>query len=217
MSNKVPTTTTSASTSSAGSRRGFFKDRLFDSVKNVADKTKALSQTSTRKAQCLLWEREMKTRKQEFGVQVYDVMERNRNIGEKCGGEKEPAVAEAFQNVVEDIAQLLERRKDKHSALIKNNRPKALCYSHQSAGETPREGSRSSLGSTASKQNVMSDDSSKSVMSDDSSTSNTSSRAGLFKQSMQQGLWRARSSAQAAQNGSSSATNDRGSPRRRSL
>jgi Ca2+-binding EF-hand superfamily protein len=199
--------------SNSNQASGFFgkgrRMRLFNGVRNVAGATKALSQTTTRKAQIALWEREMKTRKQEFGVPLFDVMERNRNIGENSGGEVEPAVVEVFLDVVTDIMLLLERRRKKQAALIKTSNPKALCY--QSAGEPTiseeeedrsmaKEESDRGMAKYESSKSLNKENSNRSMMSDDSTASNNSARAEAFKQSMQRGLLSARNTVQASQN-----------------
>jgi hypothetical protein len=110
---------------------GFFGRRssLFRNVlSNMGDSAKALHQTSTRHATIVLLEREMKTRKEQFGVDLYPLMERYRSMGEQGGGETEPDIAEVFQNCVADIAKCLEQRKVLQSDLLKRSKPKALCY-----------------------------------------------------------------------------------------
>ena len=164
--------------------------KLFNGVKAAAEKTRAMGQTTSRRAQIAVWEREMRARKHEFGVELFEVMERNRNIGEQTGGEVEPAVVQVFQDTVTDILLLLERRKKKHTTLVKTSNPKALCY--QNAGE-PSESERSVTES-------IDDDSERSAVSASSTGSNNSSRAEAFEQSMRQGLFRARSTLQATQN-----------------
>lgn len=123
-----------------------FGGGLMRNVMIVKESAKMLSQTSTRQAGIALWEREMKGRKEQFGIDLYPVMERYRSMGEKGGGETDPHVVEVFQNCVADISRLLEKRKGLQAELLKMSKPKALCY--QTAGESTV--SEQSAGSTSS-------------------------------------------------------------------
>ena len=81
------------------------------------------SHIASLKARMSMWDREIKDKKERFGIDCYDVMERNRNIdGEQSGGETEPTIVEIFTKMVEEMKTLQEQRKEKFTALTRMNR-----------------------------------------------------------------------------------------------
>jgi hypothetical protein len=170
-------------TTPANHKPSFFgKERrqsLFNGVKNVGGAANILSQTTTRRASITLLDREMKLRKQEFGLGLYDVMERNRSMGEKSGGEAAPEVVAVFTKCVSEIMNLLERRKQKQSDLLKTSQPKALCYQQQPTGES-----------------TCSEDSNENEAPQENTRTSKHSTTSTFKNAMQRGLQQATNSMQ---------------------
>lgn len=80
-----------------------------------------------------LWEREILQLKHKFGVDLYAVMDRNRNMGDKSGGEAEPELVEVFMSCTTNILALLELRKRKNIELLKIIKPEAICRSSTAA------------------------------------------------------------------------------------
>ncbi|KAL3912897.1 MAG: hypothetical protein SGILL_006706 [Bacillariaceae sp.] len=76
----------------------------------VAKVGSIVSQSTSLKAQLALWETEIKTRQQQFGCDVFDVMNRNRNAGDGTGGEKEPQLVEIFADAATDVHFLITKR-----------------------------------------------------------------------------------------------------------
>lgn len=105
-----------------------FGRTLLHNMWNVGESAKVLQQTSTRQANIARWEKEMKTRKEQFGVDLYAIMERNRSMGRIGGGENDPLVIEVFQNCVADMAKFLTERKSLQSELLQKSKPKTLSY-----------------------------------------------------------------------------------------
>lgn len=107
---------------------GLFGKSLFHNVWSVGESAKVLQQTSTRQANIARWEREMKIRKEQFGLDLYAIMERNRSMGRHGGGENDPNVIEVFQNCVADVAKFLMQRKSLQAELLQRSKPKTLSY-----------------------------------------------------------------------------------------
>lgn len=109
---------------------------MIKNVRNVGTSARVLQQTSTRQASIVLWEREMRARKETFGVELYEVMDRYRSMGKENGGETAPKIAEIFQNCASDIATFKERRKEIQTNLVKSSQPKALCRNTSANSDT---------------------------------------------------------------------------------
>eukprot|EP00934_Nitzschia_sp_Nitz4_P009296 Nitzschia sp. Nitz4//scaffold81_size91200//59768//61012//NITZ4_004991-RA/size91200-snap-gene-0.24-mRNA-1//1//CDS//3329558725//9286//frame0 len=112
---------------------------FLQNVRSVGDSAKALRQVSTRQATIALCEREMKTRKEKFGLDLYVVMERYRSMGKNGGGEVDPEVVQVFTDCVRDISLLLKKRKHLQAELLKKSKPSALCY-QQTTGDSTDSG-----------------------------------------------------------------------------
>lgn len=124
---------------------------LFQNMMSVGESAKVLRQISTRQASIALLERQMKTRKEEFGLDLYTVMERNRSMGKQGGGETEPEVVQVFASCVKDIAVILDKRKCLQSELLRKMKPKALCYQQPAGDTTQSEDSEKSTKNAAPK------------------------------------------------------------------
>lgn len=117
---------------------GMFGKSLLHNVWSVGESAKVLQQTSTRQASIALWEREMKLRKEHFGLDLYAIMERNRSMGRIGGGETDPNVIEVFQNCVADMAKFLMQRKSLQAELLRKSKPKTLSYQRCLDTVTPK-------------------------------------------------------------------------------
>lgn len=64
------------------------------------------------------WDRDMDLRKQAFGVDVFDVMQWNRTVGDRMGGvSDDPTVVEVFADAATDVEFLTGQRQERQSAL----------------------------------------------------------------------------------------------------
>jgi hypothetical protein len=86
-------------------------------LQQASHSAKVSSHIATLKAGLTLWDREMKILKEAFGVECYDIMERNRNIGECSGGETDPEVVEVFVTTVHEMNALYDVRNRKLTQL----------------------------------------------------------------------------------------------------
>ncbi|KAL3944170.1 MAG: hypothetical protein SGBAC_001727 [Bacillariaceae sp.] len=85
-----------------------------------------------------VWERDILQMKHQFGLELFSIMDRNRNMGDKSGGEAEPELVEVYTSCTTNILALLELRKRKHTELLKLVKPEAIC--HQPTGDDTSEG-----------------------------------------------------------------------------
>lgn len=87
-----------------------------------ADTVRSVDQNTRFQAKIAMWETEIRTRKQSFGVDIFDVMQRNRNVGERMGGvSDDPQVVEVFADATTDVEFLVTRRQQKQSDIAKLN------------------------------------------------------------------------------------------------
>ncbi|CAJ1920570.1 unnamed protein product [Cylindrotheca closterium] len=84
-----------------------------------------------------VWERDILQMKHKFGLELYAIMDRNRNMGDKSGGEAEPELVEVYTSCANNISALLELRKRKHTELLKLIKPEVIC--HQPTGDDTSE------------------------------------------------------------------------------
>ena len=90
---------------------------FFQKVKNAGRFVQAAGQKTKLKAEIALIDQQMKGRKQQFGVEMYDLMEQKKTFGGKS--ETEPKVVEVFEKAEKDIAIIVEK-KDAKQADIDN-------------------------------------------------------------------------------------------------
>ena len=114
-------------------------------VKATNDKTKLVTEVATSKVEeakhlaliqshitslkttVKIYERELKLGKEKFGIQLYDIMERNNNVGNGTGGggnggEIHPKLVETFNEMMNDMKILQDDRKEKFITLTRMNR-----------------------------------------------------------------------------------------------
>jgi hypothetical protein len=97
-------------------------------LRKASHSAKVQTQIGTLRAGLTLWDREMKLLQQDFGVECFELMERNRNMGDPSGGECDPEVVEVFVQCVREMKALIEIRKRKLTELTLAKGEKALCY-----------------------------------------------------------------------------------------
>ena len=119
-----PTTTTSDDNEE---KQGETPVSFIRRIQEASHTCKVESHKAALRAKLTLFDREMKSIKHEFGLEAYEIMERNRNIGEQSGGEADPEVVEIFLQCGREMKALYEIRKRKMTDLTKSKREKALC------------------------------------------------------------------------------------------
>ena len=86
-------------------------------VTNMAGKAgkaaKIQSHIATLRAGLTIWDHEMKVAKHQFGIDCFDIMERNRSMGDPSGGEAEPEIVRIFVKAMNDMDPLYKCRRDK--------------------------------------------------------------------------------------------------------
>jgi hypothetical protein len=97
-------------------------------LRKASHSAKVQTQIGTLRAGLTLWDREMKLLQQDFGVECFELMERNRNMGDPSGGECDPEIVEVFVQCVREMKALIEIRKRKLTELTLAKGEKALCY-----------------------------------------------------------------------------------------
>lgn len=88
---------------------------FFQKVKNAGVFVKAAGQKTKLKAEIALLDQNMKGRKQQFGVEMYDLMEQKKTFGGKT--ETEPKVVEVFEGAGKDIALIIEKKDAKQGEI----------------------------------------------------------------------------------------------------
>lgn len=111
--------------------------KLVDSVITATGKTKKSGHILRLRAGITVRERDIRALKQGFGQELFAIMDRNRNMGDRSGGEAEPELVEVFSNCITNVAALLELRKRKQTELTQIIKPEAICY--QSTGDETAE------------------------------------------------------------------------------
>ena len=106
-------------------------------IQEASHTAKVQSHIATLRACLTLYDREMKIIKEEFGLEAYEIMERNRNIGELSGGETDPEIVEIFLQCGREMKALYGVRKRKMTELTKNKKEKALCITTSTSTGTP--------------------------------------------------------------------------------
>jgi hypothetical protein len=101
---------------------------FFAKVKNATKFVQAAGQKGKLKAEIALIDQQMKGRKQQFGVEMYDLMEQKKTFGGKS--ETEPKVLEVFEAAEKDIAIVMEKKDAKQAEIDSVDK---------SAGELPAE------------------------------------------------------------------------------
>lgn len=88
---------------------------FFAKVKNAGSFVKAAGQKTKLKAEIAYLDQQMKGRKLQFGVEMYDLMEQKKTFGGKS--ETEPKVLEVFEKAEKDIAIIIEKKDSKQSEI----------------------------------------------------------------------------------------------------
>lgn len=102
--------------------------KFFGKVKDAGDSTVKNSHILKIRAEITLHERDISKLKNQFGVELFNLMDRNRNMGNISGGEAEPELVEIFTQCTNNVTALLELRKRKQTELLQIIKPKAICY-----------------------------------------------------------------------------------------
>lgn len=84
-------------------------------MKNAGKFVQAAGQKTKLKAEIALLDQNMKGRKQQFGVEMYDLMEQKKTFGGKS--ETEPKVVEVFESCEKDIAMVIEKKDAKQAEI----------------------------------------------------------------------------------------------------
>lgn len=84
-------------------------------IQNAGKFVQAAGQKTKLKAEIALLDQNMKGRKQQFGVEMYDLMEQKKTFGGK--GETEPKVVEVFEGAEKDIAMIIEKKDAKQAEI----------------------------------------------------------------------------------------------------
>lgn len=87
----------------------------FNKVKNAGVFVKAAGMKTKAKGEIALLDNNMKGRKQQFGVEMYDLMEQKKTFGGKS--ETEPKVVEVFDLAAKDIAMIIEKKDAKQGEI----------------------------------------------------------------------------------------------------
>ena len=90
------------------------------------NRVKSIGEIRARQAGCALWEREMRIRKEAFGLELFSLMERNYNMGKEGGGETEKSVVAVFLNCLEEIVAITKKRNILQLHITKNTPKKTL-------------------------------------------------------------------------------------------
>ena len=122
-------------TSTSGHDAGAYA--IIHRIQEASHTAKVQSHIAALRARITLCDREMRAIKEEFGLEAYEIMERNRNIGESSGGETDAEIVEVFLQCGSEMKALYEIRKRKMTDLTKNKKEKALCITTTTAGATP--------------------------------------------------------------------------------
>jgi hypothetical protein len=88
---------------------------FFQKVKNAGKFIGAASQKTKLKAEIAFLDNTMKGRKQQFGVEMYDLMDQKKTFGGKS--ETEPKVVEVFDAAEKDIAMIIEKKDAKQGEI----------------------------------------------------------------------------------------------------
>jgi len=88
---------------------------VWNKVKNAGKFVQAASVKTKLKAEIAFIDNTMKNRKQQFGVEVYDLMEQKKTFGGKT--ETEPKVVEVFESAEKDIAMIIEKKDAKQGEI----------------------------------------------------------------------------------------------------
>ena len=102
--------------------------KFFGKVKDAGDSTVKNSHILKIRAEITLHERDISKLKNQFGVELFNLMDRNRNMGNISGGEAEPELVEIFTQCTNNVTALLELRKRKQTELLQIIKPKTICY-----------------------------------------------------------------------------------------
>jgi len=125
----------SSSLQSTGVAEGTTK--VIDSVITAGGNTKKNGHILRLRAGITVYERDITQMKHTFGLELFAIMDRNRNMGDKSGGEAEPVLVEVFTSSTSNVTALLELRKRKQTELLQHIKPEAICY--QSTGDDTSE------------------------------------------------------------------------------
>lgn len=88
---------------------------LWGKLQNAGKFVQAAGQKTKLKAEIALLDQNMKGRKQQFGVEMYDLMEQKKTFGGKS--ETEPKVVEVFDGTAKDIAMIVEKKDAKQAEI----------------------------------------------------------------------------------------------------
>ena len=88
---------------------------VWGKLRNAGKFVQAAGQKTKLKAEIALLDNNMKSRKQQFGVEMYDLMEQKKTFGGK--GETEPKVVEVFEQAEKDIAMIIEKKDAKQGEI----------------------------------------------------------------------------------------------------
>ncbi|CAB9523945.1 expressed unknown protein [Seminavis robusta] len=88
---------------------------FFAKVKNATKFIGAASQKTKLKAEIAYIDNTMKGRKQQFGVEMYDLMEQKKTFGGKT--ETEPKVVEVYEGAEKDMAMIIEKKDAKQGEI----------------------------------------------------------------------------------------------------
>ena len=90
-------------------------NNIWGKVKNAGKFVQAAGQKTKLKAEIALLDQNMKGRKQQFGVEMYDLMEQKKTFGGKT--ETEPKVVEVFEGCEKDIGMIIEKKDAKQAEI----------------------------------------------------------------------------------------------------
>lgn len=88
---------------------------LWGKVKNAGKFVAAASQKTKLKAEIALVDREINSRKHQFGVEMYDLMEQKKTFGGKS--ESEPKIIECFEKAESDIKTVIGKKDEKQGVM----------------------------------------------------------------------------------------------------
>lgn len=111
--------------------------RVIGSVITAGGNTRKNGHILRLRAGITVWERDINRMKRTFGLELFAIMDRNRNMGDKSGGEAEPDLVEVFTNTTSNVTALMGLRKRKQTELLKNIKPETICQ--QSTGDDTSE------------------------------------------------------------------------------
>jgi len=88
---------------------------IWTKVKNAGSFVKAASLKTKAKGEIAFLDNNMKGRKQQFGIEMYDLMQQKKTFGGK--GESDPKVVEVFEQAEKDIAMIIEKKDAKQGEI----------------------------------------------------------------------------------------------------